>query len=295
MFHKHSNGMKGKTGVKYLLLFAGLVFLAYSLMVVNGITELDADILNLQPSVKNLSVSPKNILPSGSPVAVNIEAVLSDLNGIDDITWRRCLAVHESDLKESFEATVWAKNASLDLFNQTNEIEGKYSCSFALNPSDKTGRWAVYVFVKDMNGLSASWFSVISFASVEGNIWVLDSDSDGYHEENTFRLAEAKPAGAYIRLLDSKGVDCYDRNSNAHPGQTLFFSGHRGDGIYDYNCDGVQEKKEEDVVKSCLQTATPAWCATIRSVPPCGSAGLLTSGTANGVSCVCSPAMQACR
>ncbi len=287
--------MKRKMELRHVLAVAGLFFLAYSLMVVNGVTELDADILNLQPSVKSLSVSPKAILPSGSPVAVNIEAVLSDLNGIDDITWRRCLAVHESDLNESFEATAWTKNASLSLFNQTNEIEGRYSCSFNLNPSDKTGGWAVYVFVKDMNGLTAGWFSIISFASVEGNIWVLDSDSDGYHEANTFRLAESKPSGAYIRLLDSKGVDCYDKNAKAYPSQILFFASHRGDGSYDYNCDGVQEKKEEDVVKSCLDTASPAWCATIKSVPPCGSAGLLTSGTANGVSCVCVPSMQACR
>ena len=35
------------------------------------------------------------------------------------------------------------------------------------------------------------------------------------------------------------GVDCYDQNANAKPGQYQFFTTHRGDGSFDYDCDGV--------------------------------------------------------
>jgi prepilin-type N-terminal cleavage/methylation domain-containing protein len=34
-------------------------------------------------------------------------------------------------------------------------------------------------------------------------------------------------------------TDCYDSNANAYPGQTAWFSVDRGDGSYDYNCDGL--------------------------------------------------------
>ena len=38
------------------------------------------------------------------------------------------------------------------------------------------------------------------------------------------------------------GGDCMDTNSDVHPGQTTYFSTDRGDGSYDYNCDGVESK-----------------------------------------------------
>ena len=37
--------------------------------------------------------------------------------------------------------------------------------------------------------------------------------------------------------------DCYDGNANAKPGQSSYFSSNRGDGSYDYNCDGSQSKR----------------------------------------------------
>ncbi|MCK6526919.1 putative metal-binding motif-containing protein [Myxococcota bacterium] len=35
-----------------------------------------------------------------------------------------------------------------------------------------------------------------------------------------------------------QGGDCYDFNGDAHPGQLAYFNAHRGDGSWDYDCDG---------------------------------------------------------
>ena len=58
-----------------------------------------------------------------------------------------------------------------------------------------------------------------------------DSDSDGYFSQSAGHTgicwASSKPY-----------TDCYDANGNARPGQTTCYTSHRGDGSYDYNCDG---------------------------------------------------------
>lgn len=38
--------------------------------------------------------------------------------------------------------------------------------------------------------------------------------------------------------LTSNTLDCYDNNANAKPGQTAYFGTNRGDGSFDYDCDG---------------------------------------------------------
>ena len=43
----------------------------------------------------------------------------------------------------------------------------------------------------------------------------------------------------YVR--DSR--DCFDGNANASPSQDQFFDSNRGDGSFDYNCDGTQTKE----------------------------------------------------
>ena len=44
--------------------------------------------------------------------------------------------------------------------------------------------------------------------------------------------------------------DCYDANANAYPQQTSFFSTNRGDGSFDYDCNGTQEL-QYPTVSSC--------------------------------------------
>lgn len=75
-----------------------------------------------------------------------------------------------------------------------------------------------------------------------------DLDGDTY-TSGTTQICSGASLPAYnqttspYRSAPSATADCYDVNStggaNAHPGQIAFFTVNRGDGSFDYNCDGV--------------------------------------------------------
>ena len=65
-----------------------------------------------------------------------------------------------------------------------------------------------------------------------------DNDGDGYGNINVTSSACALPSG-YV----SDDTDCYDNNFNAHPGQAGWFTTDRGDGSFDYNCDGFETEQ----------------------------------------------------
>ena len=95
--------------------------------------------------------------------------------------------------------------------------------------------------------------------------------------------------------------DCYDYNPDAFPGQTASFPVNRGDGSFDYNCDGtstqidtticssgrVQKDKrffysfidriKRFIISSVLGREQPGGtsycCAWVESIPSCGSSG----------------------
>lgn len=62
-----------------------------------------------------------------------------------------------------------------------------------------------------------------------------DADRDGYYSSTAATACDKDSS-------DIPGDDCYDDNDNAHPGQTQGFTADRGDGSFDYNCDGTEEK-----------------------------------------------------
>ncbi|MEM4368407.1 MAG: leucine-rich repeat domain-containing protein [Candidatus Anstonellales archaeon] len=60
-----------------------------------------------------------------------------------------------------------------------------------------------------------------------------DNDADGYG--GTFYGSYcSSPGPQYVTLSG----DCYDYNSNARPNQSNYFTSNRGDGSFDYDCDG---------------------------------------------------------
>jgi hypothetical protein len=76
--------------------------------------------------------------------------------------------------------------------------------------------------------------------------------------------------------------DCYDSNADANPANTSFFTYHRGDGSYDYDCTGSEEKQYTNVASACAWDVvyidcdcdSPGW---ERGVPRCGSSALWIS------------------
>ena len=76
--------------------------------------------------------------------------------------------------------------------------------------------------------------------------------------------------------LDTK--DCYDSNADAFPGQTEYFPASRGDGKYDYNCDGAESKELTGTTTGCDWDFEPFSCSIdsagwIGSEPACGRSG----------------------
>lgn len=103
-----------------------------------------------------------------------------------------------------------------------------------------------------------------------------DDDGDGYG-----RTAFGCNNGANP-FNNTLGLDCYDLNANAKPGQTLFFSVHRGDNSFDYNCDGGTETKQNTAVSSQCDTCTTFGCGGLDCCESvAGSTGWVLSSSAD--------------
>jgi large repetitive protein len=63
-----------------------------------------------------------------------------------------------------------------------------------------------------------------------------DSDGDGYGDPATSIVACSGSSGWV-----SNSSDCYDGNADANPAQAGYFTTDRGDGSYDYDCNGVND------------------------------------------------------
>jgi YD repeat-containing protein len=103
----------------------------------------------------------------------------------------------------------------------------------------------------------------------------VDADHDGYGNPNTGTEMCGSCNAGYV----TDHTDCYDANANAHPGQTIYFPVNRGDGSFDYNCDGAETKDRQTYTNrcygldfgNCIRACTPAICSTTAaSTPACG-------------------------
>jgi len=90
-----------------------------------------------------------------------------------------------------------------------------------------------------------------------------DADADGY----------PAPTGKICQATAGNADDCYDNNANAHPEQTTYYISNRGDGSWDYNCDGFETKSPRLNCLSTLSTTSPR-CT---SIMPTGHPGFQTS------------------
>jgi hypothetical protein len=94
-----------------------------------------------------------------------------------------------------------------------------------------------------------------------------DFDGDGYG--STAGRCLCTQDGYYTSRYST---DCYDSNASANPGATSWFTNDRGDGSFDYNCDGSQAKYYSDR-GSCsgavwVCTTNAGWDGSVAS---CGS------------------------
>jgi hypothetical protein len=101
-----------------------------------------------------------------------------------------------------------------------------------------------------------------------------DEDGDGYG------LTTSARAGCGQTGWVAKGGDCDDKDSNAHPGQTQFFtSPTKGTGGWDYDCSGTTEQEFRDSLPACdtlklVDCKGEGWQG---SIPTCGQQGQLNT------------------
>lgn len=86
-----------------------------------------------------------------------------------------------------------------------------------------------------------------------------DTDADGYGAGAAQTVS--CPAGQLPAGFVSNASDCYDNNANARPGQTAWFTSGRGDGSFDYNCNGSVEQTYTRVDSSCGADGPQGVCA----------------------------------
>lgn len=86
-----------------------------------------------------------------------------------------------------------------------------------------------------------------------------DNDGDGYGAGAA--QAVSCPGGQLPAGFVSNASDCYDNNANARPNQTGWFTSSRGDGSFDYNCNGTVEQTYTRVDSSCGADGPQGVCA----------------------------------
>jgi hypothetical protein len=95
-----------------------------------------------------------------------------------------------------------------------------------------------------------------------------DADGDGYGDKSKPVEKCVMPPG----FVDNPD-DCYDANRRARPDQKDFFAVHRGDGSFDYDCDGRATRRFTD--RAYCREKEAGGCAlasgwTGKGVPGCG-------------------------
>ncbi len=96
-----------------------------------------------------------------------------------------------------------------------------------------------------------------------------DYDADGYGSSSVSSKCYCSYAGYYTAATNT---DCYDYNAGANPTATTYSTSSRGDGSFDWNCDGSSAKYWASAggctnnIVSCPSTA--GWTG---SIPSCGS------------------------
>jgi hypothetical protein len=83
----------------------------------------------------------------------------------------------------------------------------------------------------------------------------VDGDGDGYGAGSSVQACSGSTlAAGYADNAD----DCYDNNGQAFPGQSSYFTSNRGDGSFDYDCNGSEDKEWPDTTTFACDWSYPS-------------------------------------
>ena len=114
-----------------------------------------------------------------------------------------------------------------------------------------------------------------------------DLDGDGFGAGVALKRCSAGPG--YV----TNSADCYDKNKDARPNLPagVFYASHRGDGSFDFDCDGTHRQHNQSVSFAC--PTAPNACSgsgwSGPNVPPCGTKAWMIYCAQLGTVCQPSP------
>ncbi len=155
--------------------------------------------------------------------------------------------------------------------------ENAGDCNDANNSINPLGTETCDGYDNDCNG------SADEENSTGCSTYYYDSDGDGYGRGDISSRCLCAPASGYTSPYPS---DCYDYNASANPSATTPSSSSRGDGSFDWNCDGNETKQDTSVGNCSWSFFSCAHVGGWQSVPACGNSnnyitGCSLSGFAN--------------
>ncbi len=130
-----------------------------SFAVFSDSADLSVNIINVAPSVKEISIGPsetQKIYKTGSAIQVSVNATVGDNNGVGRIDAVSASVIGPSVIEES--------PISLTNITNINITDGLYGGSFTLDDGDNTGNYTVNVTVNDS---SLSSWSALFFEYLE--------------------------------------------------------------------------------------------------------------------------------
>ena len=106
--------------------------------------------------------------------------------------------------------------------------------------------------------------------------YYLDNDGDGFGV-NGATQCWCEATFPYTGSINP-AADCYDNNANAYPNASGYYTNHRGDGSYDYNCNGAEERQYTGTYAGCTNWVALGSCNANAYgwnavVPSCGNTG----------------------
>jgi len=185
----------------------------------------------------------------------------------------------------------WSLDGNCSISTTNGLEEGVFTIPEAYTLTMQSGGTWVY-----QAGYPISIIGTIAIQSggqlVRSLLWVADVDGDGYAPSTAQVASDTQPTN-YIRKKNATGFDdCYDSNANAKPSQTAYFSTHRGDSSYDYNCDTVETKLyNSNGSCSCGKEGCSGNVGWAGSVAACGVSATYYTNT----SCDSESRTQTCR
>jgi hypothetical protein len=111
----------------------------------------------------------------------------------------------------------------------------------------------------------------VDIDAIDASKFYADFDEDGFGDTAWYTLACTAPPS-----FVEDGTDCYDGNPDAHPGSSTLGSVERGDGSYDYNCDGVETMHYPSLF-ACVPNSSYTFGWQSSPVPRCGEWGTLSA------------------